>query len=665
MVKSHPGVSLNSAITQLVDHDQIPWLQNMKIMDIEQAYHIPLKYTQPGAEGLRRVYRISYAGGQRPHQAASRMNRLAFVEYAEPKYTHDLHDLPNDAFYSGQSQFAQIRAPEAWDIIKGDSGNVVVAVVDGGTDWNHIDLINNVWTNPGEIPGNGIDDDQNGFVDDIRGWNFANNSNNPDGLDNQGWNTSHGTRVAGVVAARTNNNRGVASISWNAKVMPMNAANPAFDANLSWPYESILYAAHNGAHVITNSWGRRGGYSQLEQEIVDYVTGLGVMLLSSANNINQNNDFNPLYPANYRNVMAVGGTEQGSYQRWGNSCFGASVDVFAPANNWAVILPGGSYAGGGHNGTSFSTPLTAGLAALVLTQNPDWTGKMAAEQIRVTSDNMDAANPGFEGLLGHGRINAFRALTEFDHPAVRVTGTRIEECSDGFCFQAGDTLTLVVELTNILADVSNVTATLSSAHGDATVFENIATITSIESNESLEISFEVILDEDARTDAWIPFHLDLVNDDGYSDRDYFQQQVDGSATRSIDTGIIETSVSADGNLGWSEFRGSDGVGFIYAGSDMLNEAGLLLGASPDRVSDCIRGTEAGVQENDFRPIAGIDQDELHPMFDQQFYLVMDDLNAESPLGVIIEQEIITGASELTIFNQGLILFSHYTIRQTL
>ena len=656
MAKFKPGLDQKQFSENLRDIHLNQSHAKIDVIEILPAFHIPTEKSSSLAEGLRRIYSIKYVSDLPADRVAKTVSRLPLVEYAEPKYFHSLHDTPNDPFFSGQSQYNYIHAPEAWDIVKGDSGDVIVAVIDGGTEWTHVDLIENVWTNPNEIPGDGIDNDANGFVDDIHGWNFTNNTNDPTGLPEQGWSASHGTKVAGIVGAGTNNSRGVASLAWNVQMMPMCASNAAFDGAISWGYESMLYAAHNGARILTNSWGRRGDYSQLEQEIIDYLNSLDCVILSSSNNLNTNNDHEHLYPANYRHVMAVGATEQISLQRASFSGYGGSVDVFAPGVNWAVTQPGNNYSSGGHTGTSYATPFTASLAALVMTQNPDWTGKMVAEQVRVTADRMDAANPSYlNGLLGHGRINALRALTETDNPALRVSGSRFQDCPDGDCFLPGDTLTIIVEYTNYLAPVTNVEVSLSVDYDHLSFIDNSGTIPSLGSQESIELSFDLTLSETASFGDWVPFYSDLDNGADYQDRDYFAKQVDPLHLRNMNTGVIQTTITTEGNIGWTDFEGSDGQGFVFEGSNILNELGLVIGRGPDQVSDCIRGPVDGLQEQDFRAISPLDQDEAVPFFAQEYYFSMDDLNADLPTGLIVEQ-VVSGESEAyPILDNGMLV----------
>src|SRR5262249_41755021 len=154
-----------------------------------------------------------------------------------PWWQYPLCATPNDPSYVFQANyFNSMKFPASWDIAKGSQGQAIVALVDGGTQWLHPDLQANVWTNPGEIPGNGIDDDHNGFIDDVHGWNFANDSNDPTGLPATPTNGAHGTHTAGIACAVTDNGAGVAGTSWNAKLMPINASSPSNDNIIAFGY---------------------------------------------------------------------------------------------------------------------------------------------------------------------------------------------------------------------------------------------------------------------------------------------------------------------------------------------------------------------------------------------------------------------------------------------
>ena len=161
---------------------------------------------------------------------------------------------------------------------------MIIALVDGGTDIHHRDLQQNIWINDGEIPGNQVDDDGNGYIDDIYGWNFVNNSGDPTGSEITPVNQDHGTHTAGIASAVSNNHTGVAGMAWNAKIMGINCSDPGTDRTILYGYEGIKYAAENGADVINCSWGRSGIYSSFEADMIAYATSLGSVVVAAAGN---------------------------------------------------------------------------------------------------------------------------------------------------------------------------------------------------------------------------------------------------------------------------------------------------------------------------------------------------------------------------------------------
>ncbi len=260
------------------------------------------------------------------------------------------------------------------------------------------DLASGIWTNSKEISGTaGIDDDGNGFIDDIHGWNFALNNNAV--ADDYG----HGTHVAGIAAARINNGIGIAGMAGGATIMPVKVFFPP--PNVLGTYEdlirAIIYATDNGARVINMSLGATS-YSRGEEAAVDYAWNHGVVVVAAAGNTGRNTYH---YPAAHRNAIAVAATD--AYDnRAGFSTYGDFVDVAAPGVNVLSTLMSGGY--GGMSGTSMATPHVAGLAALLFSLNPQLTNAQVRELIEQNVDDLGAA--GWDPYFGNGRINARKAL---------------------------------------------------------------------------------------------------------------------------------------------------------------------------------------------------------------------------------------------------------------
>lgn len=319
---------------------------------------------------------------------------------------------PDDPLFPLQWALRKIQAPEAWTIETGDP-SVIIAIIDSGINYSLPDLHNIVWVNPGEDINqngvvddgdfNGVDDDGNGYVDDLRGWDFYENDNDP--MDDAG----HGTSMASVAAATSDNGVGVAGVS-QCSVMPLRFMGAGMEiredqGNFT---EAVLYAVENGARVIVCVCG----YIEDEHALnaLFYAHSKGVLLIQDAggdwSNIDRAFRRPYLNTSHWDIVMFVTGTGIHDELK-GSSNWGPSVDISSPKEVIDPLL-NGTYVIS--SGTCPATLLVAGVAGLVFSQNPDWTGDQVKERIKETADPIDHLNPGYEGMLGTGRVNAFRAL---------------------------------------------------------------------------------------------------------------------------------------------------------------------------------------------------------------------------------------------------------------
>ena len=374
---------------------------------------------------LSSVYKFTFQDNIDVNVLAKEYNLDPNVEYAEPNYiSHfspmsytlkdDSHEkiqtnsndpiiIPNDEYFDeqwslNQSNDCDIDAPEAWTIEKGNE-NVVIAIVDSGVDYNHPDLSGNIWINMDEIPNNGIDDDGNGFVDDVRGWDFVDDDNTP--MDTFGG----GTLSSGVACAVTNNSIGIAGVCWNCKVMAVRSGDEVGFLTYENIVKGIIYAVENGADVISMSWG---GYvpSDFVKDALDYASSQGVVLITSAGNDGYDIHY---YPARYDNVIAVAGTNQSDnrvkFNDLTSSNYGKWVDVAAPATDILSTLNHNRYAL--VVGTGISVPQVSGLAGLLLSkhENYPYPAEMVRSLIRFSADEIET-----DEYIGTGRINAYNAL---------------------------------------------------------------------------------------------------------------------------------------------------------------------------------------------------------------------------------------------------------------
>ena len=371
---------------------------------------------------LGRIYQLDFDTLYDAREAAADLAQDPLILYAEPRYRHRTFDVPDDSFYTTGVQWYldAVFAPQAWDITHGDS-SVIIAMVDTGIDWNHPDLAENIWVNPGEdLNGDGFittvdfnlaDDDSNGYADDFFGWDFAGYGYpdwNP--MENPGSYGSHGSHCAGVASAVTDNHLACAGMAWNCALM---AVKTSYDETnrIVYGYEGVQYAAENGADVIHMGWGDTT-YSAFGQEIIDSASARGAILVAAAGNdpsVAPPDTCPRIYPAGYEHVTAVAATNIfNQIPAW--SYYGAWVDVCAPGQGIYNTMWNDSYAM--RQGTSRSCALVAGVAALARAIDPEMDSDGFELLMRTASDDIEGLNPGYEGWLGGGRLNAYRALRE-------------------------------------------------------------------------------------------------------------------------------------------------------------------------------------------------------------------------------------------------------------
>jgi len=405
-------------------------------------------YKNMGADeqGLHNILKCQVPVTTNIHTLISQYSMNPQVIYVEPNYIIHSCVMPNDPSFNlqyalhntgqtGGTPDADIDAPEAWDIETGDE-NIVIAVVDSGVDWDHPDLADNIWVNPGEDLNhngvvdpsdfNSIDDDSNGFIDDLRGWDFVNTTNpvysgedgtirDNDPMDFHG----HGTHCSGIAGAVTNNTIGVAGVCWNCSIMSVRFMYVSKTGLLSGELDdaaaAVMYAADNGAQIMSNSWGIFS-YSNLVKDAIDYAYDQGVVLVAGAGNFDVDQK---LYPAALDNVIAVAATnhkdERVALSNWGSE-FGRWVDVAAPgADIWSTVF-NDTYVPFG--GTSMATPHVAGVVGLMLSKNPGLNQEEVRTILRSTTDPVESAF-----YIGTGRINAYNALQRDTSPIVRLNST--------------------------------------------------------------------------------------------------------------------------------------------------------------------------------------------------------------------------------------------------
>ena len=346
------------------------------------------------------------------------------VDWVSRNHVFHAEFVPNDSMYGEKWWLQRVSAPLAWDISRGDYATgdsaVIIGIVDTGVDYKHPDLISKIWVNQGDANQNGIDDDDNGFVDDSIGWDFVDAPALPsdgdylvrdrDPKDEMG----HGTYVSGIAAGATNNSLCVSSIGFNCRIMCLRAGNADGYLQETDIAAAILYGVENGARVINMSFGDKVA-SPLLREVCTIAGQAGIVLVASAGNDRTDSIH---YPSGFPEVISVGATNQYDLKA-GFSDFGPSVDVFAPGDSIqsTVFENDGERCGYWRlpSGTSYSAPMVSGLAGLVIAVNPALTPEDVKEVIVTTADDLE--QPGWDPRTTHGRINARRAVEQAAHGA--------------------------------------------------------------------------------------------------------------------------------------------------------------------------------------------------------------------------------------------------------
>jgi thermitase len=351
----------------------------VKFKDSSEAFQKALRVKKLGeakvvdTHNSGRLVLVEIAGTNRKHkaQALAELMKNPDVQYVVENIAVKAFNLPNDPEISKQWSVATVRAAEAWKSGVG-SREIIVAVSDTGVDYTHSDIKDNVWTNKKEIAGNGIDDDQNGYVDDIHGYDFRDNDGDPKDETSQ-QNPGHGTHCAGILGAVGDNGKGISGMSQRISIMASRFLGADGSGDLMGAVKSIDYAVENGAHVISASWGAASPASNAQPiiEAISRANDKGIVFVAAASNDGKNNDRYEVYPANtpLPNVITVAATTSSETKpSWSN--YGqAKVSVAAPGEKIYSTLPSDKF--GELSGTSMATPLVSGLVGLLLSHNKD------------------------------------------------------------------------------------------------------------------------------------------------------------------------------------------------------------------------------------------------------------------------------------------------------
>lgn len=553
------------------------------------------------------------------------------VEYVEPLYIREPMYQPNDPL-ADSTNYAQyylrlIKAYQAWNITKGDT-TMVIGITDTGMRPTHEDLVHQIKYNYAD-PINGLDDDKDGYIDNFRGWDMANGNNDP---TYDADHATHGSQVAGVAAAQTDNGKGVAGVGFRCKFLPIQVFAGTATGTFAG-YEGVAYAADHGCKVINMSWGGAGGYSRMEQDVCTYATvNKDAVLVAAAGNTNAELTF---YPASYDHVLSVAATD-GSDAKANFATYSRSVGITAPGAEMRVVngLYTYSYAGNVDSdywvstGSSVATPQVAGAAALVRVRFPQLNAEQVQAQLRQSADTAIyslPANAAYRGKLGSGRLNVARAVAALQQREARVvTSTFAPARLAGYA--PGDTMQLVVGVRNLLLPVTGLTVTVTSLSQYVTVRRGsfaagaLATLGET-TNAAQPFRLAVAASVPFNTQAILRYRLTAAG--GYQTDQFITVLLHPDFVQ-LDAGDLVASITSRGNLAYDESYDQGGLGVSYRTiGPLLSEGGLLLATTPTRVADRLRAMQ-GMTRQSFSSEVPIRKFSPGPRADQEAYSVFRD-----------------------------------------
>ncbi len=529
------------------------------------------------AANLRRIVEYRYTAEIDAMMLARKLSNMPGVEYAEPRFLRMTHLEPNDPLPNSYETVHKFF--EAWDVTTGSS-EVIIGIVDSGVNYLNQDLKNKGWVNEDEIPDNGIDDDENGFIDDYIGWDFweAGITNATYQFDNDPFaaHSDHGTHVAGIATAEADNGVGITGTGYNSRYMAIKAggiedvASTEVDESrlVGFGYDGIIYGVINGADIINNSWGGEG-VSNAEAEVIDFAVSAGVVIIAAQGN---DNSTALQSPASYDGVLGVGSINNDE-TRSNFSNYGYTVDVFATGSAIRSSAGFDSTTFGSKTGTSMSSPVVAGLAGLLKAQFPDWSARRIIHQIRSTSVPFNSSEDPI--LLGNGMVDALAALTT-PMPGLSIRSFDISD-SEGTSLSVGEDGIIELNIKNYGETTQSLVVSLETVQENITVTSDPIAVGAIATDDSalVELEFSVPGDYDLSDP---PTFIIRYADENVSYTDFEIVQFDNLNFGVMEGNNITMSFGANGTIGFSDpFEATGGIGFIPDGfTNILYEGGIMM-----------------------------------------------------------------------------------------
>lgn len=558
-----------------------------------------------GDEELSKIYQIVFEKSIDPMDFASELkNKFSgLLDWAEPSFVYKSDFIPNDPNTGSQYHLSKINAFQAWDLCQGDT-NVIVGIVDSGTDFDHPDLQANLKTRWSE-PINGLDDDANGYVDDWRGWDFYGNDNDPSIMPNG---NTHGSHVSGCASQVTNNGVHGAGIGFKVKIIMTKHTDDSNPESYLYNTDAgIVYCYQNGAKVINCSYGS-ASYSSYTQTVCTNAWNNGTIICGSAGN----GDANGIgqnwarYPASYDNVVSVAATNS-TDTKTTFSNYHSTVDVSAPGESILSTYYNNTYEY--LSGTSMSSPITAGTVALIRSKYPTWTVQQVLNRLLIGVDSIYDVNPTYVGLLGTGRINAFKCLS--DYPILKITSVSHNDSIYGNndkVYDIGEVIPIALTFKNTFIAGSNASIRLTTSDPNVEIIQDSVYIGSVPAFNSLNTTFANTFKVKAKSTC--PFDRDVTFKVSNSSNCYTDNNANtfvlkfrqGFATHTKNN--MKLALTSDGAIGKKVQSYGTGLLLGNGTTNQIYECGLMIGISNTQVSDVSRReqTPANVSDTDFVPL---------------------------------------------------------------
>jgi serine protease len=580
------------------------FLTKFNVNKIEQKHPLNTVVSKRkiGDEELAKIYQIVFEKSIDPMDFANDLKKQfsGLLDWAEPSFIYKSDFIPNDPVIGTQYHISKINAFQAWDLCQGDT-NVIVGIVDSGTDFDHPDLNANMKIRYTE-PVNGIDDDANGFIDDWRGWDFYANDNDPNIMPSG---NTHGSHVSGCVSQVTNNGVHGAGIGFKVKIiMTKHTDDTNPESSLYNTNEGIVYCYQNGAKVINCSFGS-STFSSYSQTVCTNAWNNGTIICASAGN----GDANGIgqnwarYPASYDNVVSVAATGSTDLKT-SFSNFHSTVDVSAPGEQILSTYYNNTYEY--LSGTSMSSPITAGTVALIRSKYPTWTPQQVVNRLLIGVDSIYDINPTYVGLLGTGRINAYKCLS--DYPILKITSFAHNDSIYGNndkVYDINEVIPIALTFKNTFIAGSNASIRLTTSDPYVEIVQDSVYVGSVPAYNSFSTTFGNTFKVKAKSTCPIDWDVTFKVSNSancYTDNaanTFIVRFRQGFATHTKNN--MKLALTSDGAIG--KKAQSYGTGLML-GNGTLNqiyESGLMIGLSATQVSDVSRRaqTPANTSDTDF------------------------------------------------------------------